>query len=300
MAKTILLADDSSTIRKIVELTFAGSDVRVVAVADGREALDTLERTRPDLVLADVVMPAPDGYEVCRTIKASERPIPVLLLAGTFEPFDPDHADDVAADDALVKPFESDVLRRRVRELLSAPPPARRPKPLPQERASQAPATSRPAPAPSRALIVGEPATPSAENRPAAGRPHGDTPHRERSGGDRPLAAALAVEEAIVEAAVGAASRCDTPAAPSSSRRALTVTLDDVEALSADRSAQDETTPNELTLTAEQLDELTHRVLDRLTGDVVRDWVREHLPTIAERAVAARIRELERMDREEG
>jgi CheY-like chemotaxis protein len=83
MRRTILLADDSVTIRKIVELTFGDSDIRVESVGSGREALERLRDLRPDLVLADVVMPGPSGYEVCRAVKASERPVPVRLLAGT-------------------------------------------------------------------------------------------------------------------------------------------------------------------------------------------------------------------------
>jgi DNA-binding response OmpR family regulator len=121
MARTILIADDSPTIRKIVELTFSDTDIRVESARSGGEALDRLASGQPDLVLADVVMPAPNGYELCRSIKSSERPVPVVLLAGTFEPFDADRARDCGADDHLVKPFESEALRSRVRELLDRP-----------------------------------------------------------------------------------------------------------------------------------------------------------------------------------
>ena len=93
MPKMILLADDSLTIRKVVELTFTDSDIRVVSVGSGQEALERLETLEPDLVLADVVMPEPSGYEICERVKASRRPVPVLLLAGTFEPFDEEIAE---------------------------------------------------------------------------------------------------------------------------------------------------------------------------------------------------------------
>jgi CheY-like chemotaxis protein len=118
MARTILLADDSPTIRKIVELTFGDSEIRVVAVATGQEALERLEAFEPDLVLADVVMPAPSGYEICESVKSSDRPVPVLLLAGSFEPFDLERAEQCGADGHLVKPFESQALRERVASLL--------------------------------------------------------------------------------------------------------------------------------------------------------------------------------------
>jgi CheY-like chemotaxis protein len=118
MARTILLADDSPTIRKIVELTFSDTEIRVEAVATGQEAMDRLRELEPDLVLADVVMPAPTGYEICSSVKDSDNPVPVLLLAGSFEPFDQEQADRCGADGHLIKPFESQALRERVAGLL--------------------------------------------------------------------------------------------------------------------------------------------------------------------------------------
>jgi CheY-like chemotaxis protein len=118
MARSILLADDSPTIRKIVELTFADSDLRVESAETGREALEKIESLHPDLVLADVVMPDPAGYELCRAVKGSGRPVPVILLAGTFEPFDARQAEECGADAHIVKPFESGALREKVEELL--------------------------------------------------------------------------------------------------------------------------------------------------------------------------------------
>jgi CheY-like chemotaxis protein len=120
MRKTILLADDSSTIRKIVELAFSGTDIRVEAVERGSEALAYLERIRPDLMLADVVMPAPTGYDLCRQVKSSGAPIPVVLLSSSFEPYDEALAAECGADRHLIKPFESGTLRQTVRELLEA------------------------------------------------------------------------------------------------------------------------------------------------------------------------------------
>ncbi len=121
MRRTILLADDSVTIRKIVELTFSDTDIRVCSVASGQEAIDRLSEVRPDLVLADVVMPGLSGYDLCRVIKTSDRPVPVLLLAGTFEPFDAGQARDCGSDGHVTKPFDSRLLVARVEELLARP-----------------------------------------------------------------------------------------------------------------------------------------------------------------------------------
>jgi CheY-like chemotaxis protein len=123
--RKLLLADDSATIQKVIDLTFADEGVRVVAVGNGQDAIDQLLDVEPDIVLADVFMPARNGYEVCEYIKTNEKlkHIPVMLLVGSFEPFDEAEARRVGADDILTKPFQS--IRRlidRVGALVSGPP----------------------------------------------------------------------------------------------------------------------------------------------------------------------------------
>jgi CheY-like chemotaxis protein len=123
--RKLLLADDSATIQKVIDLTFADEGVRVVAVGSGREAIEQLLEVVPDIVLADVFMPGPNGYEICEYVKTHERlkHIPVVLLVGSFEPFDEAEARRVGADDILTKPFQS--IRRlidRVGALVTSPP----------------------------------------------------------------------------------------------------------------------------------------------------------------------------------
>jgi CheY-like chemotaxis protein len=107
--RKLLLADDSLTIQKVVDLTFADEGVNVVCVNNGRDAIDRIEEFAPDVVLADVFMPQINGYEVCEYIKQNEKlkHIPVMLLVGSFEPFDEVEARRVGADDTLTKPFQS-------------------------------------------------------------------------------------------------------------------------------------------------------------------------------------------------
>jgi CheY-like chemotaxis protein len=107
--RILLLADDSLTIQKVVDLTFADEGVKVVAFGNGQEALDHLEEVAPDIVLADVFMPGMNGYQVCEFIKKNTHlnHIPVVLLVGSFEPFDEAEARRVGADDILTKPFQS-------------------------------------------------------------------------------------------------------------------------------------------------------------------------------------------------
>lgn len=124
--RKLLLADDSITIQKVVALTFADEGVEVVTVSDGHEAIEQLQGITPDIVLADVFMPEANGYEVCKYIKqnAKLKHIPVMLLVGSFEPFDEAEARRVGADDILTKPFQS--IRRlidKVGGLVGGKPP---------------------------------------------------------------------------------------------------------------------------------------------------------------------------------
>lgn len=123
MPKTLLLVDDSITIQRVIELTFTHEDVRVVSVGDGGLALQWLESERPDIVLVDVDVPEVDGYSVAAYIRRTPRlaAVPVLLLAGAFEPIDEDRARSIGSDGVLVKPFEPQLLVTRVKDLLSRP-----------------------------------------------------------------------------------------------------------------------------------------------------------------------------------
>ncbi|HKS24888.1 MAG TPA: response regulator [Thermoanaerobaculia bacterium] len=139
MPKKILLADDSITIQKVVELTFSDGDYEVSAVNNGAKAIQKLAEMRPDIILSDIIMPEKNGYEVCEYVKSHPeyRNIPVVLLTGTFEPFDPDRADKAGCDAVVTKPFESQSLIQKVEELISqaasapAAPPAAEPVPEP-------------------------------------------------------------------------------------------------------------------------------------------------------------------------
>lgn len=128
MSKKLLLADDSITIQKVIGITFADEDYDLTVVGDGDSALEKARAERPDLVLADVFMPGRNGYELCASIKQDPEleGVPVLLLTGTFEPFDEAKAAAAGADSWIAKPFESQALIDRVQELLArsaqAPP----------------------------------------------------------------------------------------------------------------------------------------------------------------------------------
>ena len=159
--QTLLLADDSVTIQRVIELTFADEDIKVVAVSDGDQAIERIEADPPDIVLVDIGMPGRSGYEVARHIKQSPRlqHIPVLLLAGAFEPVDQAKATAAGCNGVLAKPFEPQLVIARVKELLGQAEGARRRRPRavrPRSRGVQRPACRhrgrlrRPSPSPIR------------------------------------------------------------------------------------------------------------------------------------------------------
>ena len=130
MAYKLLLADDSQTIQKVVELVLQREGVDILACNDGEEAMKALGSGMPDIVLADIEMPKLNGYQLCEKIKGNPATvhIPVILLAGAFEPFDEDYARSVGADDVIMKPFESHELVSKVNSLLVSPEAIERPK----------------------------------------------------------------------------------------------------------------------------------------------------------------------------
>src|SRR5690349_17579844 len=145
MPKNLLLADDSITIQKVVSITFANEDVKVTSVDNGEAAIAKARELKPDLILADVVMPRRNGYEVCEAVKADPalRHIPVLLLAGTFEAFDEARARAARADGHIAKPFESQALINKVKEMLEGKGAAA---PAAGARPAAAPAAAAPRP----------------------------------------------------------------------------------------------------------------------------------------------------------
>jgi len=122
MPKTLLLADDSRTIQQAVSMTFAGEDVKLITASDGEAALQAAKQSKPDLILADVVMPKLGGYELCQRVRADAalKDVPVLLLGGPV-PIDPAKAMTVGANGHMPKPFDSAKLIEHVKTILANP-----------------------------------------------------------------------------------------------------------------------------------------------------------------------------------
>lgn len=107
--RTIMVVDDSPTIRKILGLTLERAGYTVVAEPDGERAVARLAELVPDLILLDIAMPKLDGYEVCRRIKSDPRTaqVPVVMLSGKGGFFDKVKGRMVGATEYLTKPFET-------------------------------------------------------------------------------------------------------------------------------------------------------------------------------------------------
>ncbi|HEY5514483.1 MAG TPA: response regulator [Geomonas sp.] len=235
MGNRLLLADDSITIQKVVAIIFANEEFELTVVDNGTAALQKAREVRPDVLLVDALMPGKTGYEVCEEIRRDPElsSTPILLLIGAFEPFDEEKARDCGADATISKPFESQQLIDRVKELLelgrtraAAPAPAPAARQLPIETAAEelwgdlssfdtmpltlppvapvaAPATPAPAatpqPKPPAAPVFTAPAAPApAASQPAPAAPPYSAP-REQVAAIKPAPIAEEIVEASFE-----------------------------------------------------------------------------------------------------
>ena len=306
--KTILLADDSITIQKVVELTFSDGDYRVFCVSNGAQALRKVAEVKPDVVLLDVIMPEKNGYEVCEALKADPATahVPVLLLVGTFEPFDARRAEAAGASGHLTKPFESHALVARVEELMTArvlrpgsSTPARvvieeeTPDEFPGDAGFDSPAA--PAAGPAAGMASG---VPYEKPRPMAPIPV-EAPSRPPAA---PFAAPDAAEGGaylgFADLAVGEGDELvvpdrygDTPPTPPSEAIEGFVPGHGFEN-EPPRAATEETN-----LSDAALDRLADLVVKKMADRVVREIAWEILPGVAESIVRQRIKELEERGR---
>ena len=116
MQRKLLLAEDSVTMQKVFELAFEKSDISVVAVDDGDQAVSMAEKISPDLVIADVTLPGKDGFEVAAALAAQEstKKTPVLILSSAFSSLDDVKLKESGAKGFLLKPFEISDLMEKV------------------------------------------------------------------------------------------------------------------------------------------------------------------------------------------
>lgn len=118
--RTVLLVEDSPSVRRVLRRCLEAMGLEVQEAADGRAALEQLKGRAPDLVVLDLALPQVSGYEVCEAIVRSplHQVVPVLVMSGRVLPEDRAQALEVGADSFLAKPFELPEFRARVEALL--------------------------------------------------------------------------------------------------------------------------------------------------------------------------------------
>ena len=123
MTHKILVADDEPNIVISLEFLMKREGHEVLVARDGVQALETIRRERPDLVLLDVMMPGKTGFEVCQAVRADEALAGTRILLLTAKGRDTDVAQGLGlgADGYMTKPFSTKELAARVREMLAAP-----------------------------------------------------------------------------------------------------------------------------------------------------------------------------------
>lgn len=118
---TILVVDDSPTIRKVVELTLKREQMRVLSAADGLSALAIVADEKPDLVLLDIMLPRMDGYQICQIIRRNKdfKKLPIIMLSGKDGLFDRVRGKFAGSTEYVTKPFDPADLVRVVRKHLA-------------------------------------------------------------------------------------------------------------------------------------------------------------------------------------
>ena len=307
MPHRLLLADDSVTIQRVIELTFSEEDVQVTAVGNGQQAIDRIREELPDIVLTDVAMPERDGYEVAAFIKGDPAlaHIPVVLLTGAYEPVDEARAKAIGCDGVMVKPFEPQMVINRVRELLEGKRPTSlwaasasldQPDAVGFDTAEGAPAPGAAGPAPAAAgTDASEVSARSSESldtyldrlTDALGT-LGDQP---------PTAAAESTElvETSVESMEAAPSPVEFPTLggpPAAAGVSLAEMFSALLAVEQQWSAPPDTPGGRAAAsraTERLVSDITRRVLDQVTDRAVRDTVSRAVSQVAERLVREEI-----------
>lgn len=306
MPVTLLAVDDSVTMRKVLETTFAGEDFRVVTADSVDSALALARSERPAVVVADITLVGKTGYDLCQAVKRDMPGVPVLLLSSKQHPYDAAKGQAARADDHIDKPFDTQQMIDKVRAVMSGvkevPAAAKPAVPAPGYRPAVAPAAASPA-RPAAPAAVGAPATGArAPVAPAAAA----TPAAPARAPAAPMAPAGAVRSPAATPATGPVApkepsaaqprvqpqpqpRAATPARTAQS--ALHQTSPYVQAVKADVGA---TVGSEIAgkvaglgLSKEQVDAVV-----ALSRDVVERVVWEVVPVLAETMIKEEIKRL--------
>ena len=141
MAISLLAVDDSVTMRKVLEITFAGENYKTAVASNGQEAMNLLKSEKPAIALIDHTLPDGSGYDLAHQMKQAMPNVAVLVLSSKQNPYDRARGQASGVDDFMDKPFDTQKLIDKVTQVLAQPRAA----------AAPAAAAAPPAPAPAPA-----------------------------------------------------------------------------------------------------------------------------------------------------
>ena len=281
----ILIVEDSVTMRKVMEMTFAGEDAELLAVESGELALQQGRDFGPDVAFIDASLPGLDGYEVTRAIKSDPQlaGTSVILMASQHRPLDEARASEVGADDHILKPFDTQEaidkateLARRAETLSEAPSiPVARPASAPPTPISQP--SHRPTPPP---LPLNGPSS-----RPMAPPPMASTPMA-----STPMASTPVTSTPLTGARVSVAPAAATAYPSQPVAAAISTTSVPVQATAAVNEAISHSVVERLQtlgLTADQVEGVL-----KLSAEVVERVVWEVVPELAEAMIREELHRL--------
>lgn len=191
----ILAVDDSVTMRRIVEMTFIGQDIQVVTADGGESGLHA--SSGADLIIVDVSMPGMTGYDFAKAVRGNGNGAPILMLGSEHHPIDANKLRESGATDSVMKPFETQALIDKVKDLISKGGGASAGAPVPPPRPAAVAAPPAP-PRPAAPAVAAPPAPP----RPAAPIPGVVSAPKPPA----PVAAPVAAPTAAAAAAAAAAA----------------------------------------------------------------------------------------------
>ena len=117
MARNILVVEDDRTISDLIQMYLVKEGFEVRIAADGGKAIAEFQKSVPDLILLDIMLPVMDGWAVCAKIRETSK-VPIIMLTAKSEVFDRIQGLEMGADDYIVKPFEMKELLARINAVL--------------------------------------------------------------------------------------------------------------------------------------------------------------------------------------
>ena len=119
--KRILIVDDEEDILNVLRFRLEANNYEVLSASDGQEGLNKARSEKPDLIILDLMLPKLDGYKVCRMLKFDEtyKAIPIIIFTARAQKKDEELGMEMGVDAYIAKPFESEVLLEKMKELLN-------------------------------------------------------------------------------------------------------------------------------------------------------------------------------------